>query len=229
MNLLKCENLKMGYDGKAIFEDLTFSVEKGSFLFVLGENGSGKSTLIKGILGLLHPISGKFHWEGISRNEIAYLSQTTEVKKEFPASVGEIVLSGRLTSKRFSPFYSKKDREKANESMKYMSVEDLEHRSFSELSGGQQQRVLLARAISASARVLVLDEPSKGLDSKVTEELYELLSHMNKKHGITIIMVSHDMAAALKYASHILSLSDGRNKYGKTDEVLFSSEKEGKR
>ena len=220
MNILRCENLKMGYSGKVIFDNLTLSVEKGSFLFVLGENGSGKSTFIKGILGLLNPMGGDIAWENVERNRIAYLSQTTEVKKEFPASVFEIVLSGRLQSKGLFPFYTKKDREKAKESMKYMMIENLSDKGFSSLSGGQQQRVLLARAITADAKVLILDEPTKGLDAKITKELYDLLYHINKKHGITIIMVSHDILAAEEIASHILHFENGKCIYSEKDEFF---------
>ena len=220
MNILRCENLKMGYSGKPIFSGMNFSLEKGSFLFVLGENGSGKSTFIKGILGLLNPMDGDIFWENVERKRIAYLSQTTEVKKEFPASVFEIVLSGRLQSKGLFPFYTKKDREKVKESMKYMNIENLSEEGFSSLSGGQQQRVLLARAIAADAKVLVLDEPTKGLDAKITKELYDLLYHINKKHGITIIMVSHDILAAEEIASQFLHFENGEYISSEKDEFF---------
>lgn len=209
MDILEINRLTMAYDGKVVFKDLSLSLEEGKFLFILGENGSGKTTLVKAILGLLPLHSGTVRWKSIGKREVAYLSQTTEVRKEFPASVEEIVLSGCLSKKKIFCFYTKKDRLKALGNMKNLEVDHLRYNSFSSLSGGQGQRVLIARALTADAKVLILDEPSKGLDQKITAELYEFLEHLNLHHKITIIMVSHDIDAAKKYASDILSLSTG--------------------
>ncbi|SHJ41120.1 metal ABC transporter ATP-binding protein [Lutispora thermophila] len=220
MAQLVCQNLSIGYDGKAILNDLSFSVNAGDYLCILGENGSGKSTLMKTILGLQSPINGKvMTGDGLRPNEIGYLPQQTMVQKDFPASVREVVISGCHGRCGFRPFYSRKEKELADKMMEKMGVGHLSKCCYRELSGGQQQRVLLARALCATQKILLLDEPFAGLDPKVTGQLYELIDELNHRDGITIIMISHDINIALEHASHILHI--GKNVfYGTKEEYV---------
>ncbi|MDD6022387.1 MAG: ABC transporter ATP-binding protein [Oscillospiraceae bacterium] len=209
MAQLKCENLTLGYDSKIILRDLNFSVNSGDYLCIVGENGSGKSTLMKTILGLQSAVSGKVLFgDGLKANEIGYLPQQTVVQKDFPASVREIVISGCQGRCGLRPFYNKEEKQIAADSMEKMEITHLAGRCYQELSGGQQQRVLLARALCATRKMLLLDEPVSGLDPKVTAEMYGLIEKLNSSDGITIIMISHDISAAIKYASHILHIGD---------------------
>lgn len=205
MAQLTCQNLSLGYEGRAILQNLNFSVNSGDFLCIIGENGSGKSTLMKTLLGLLSPIDGKvITGDGLQQNEIGYLPQQTVVQKDFPASVEEIVLSGCQGRCGLRPFYNKAEKQLAEQSIERMNITSLKKRCYRELSGGQQQRVLLARALCATQKLLLLDEPVSGLDPKVTLEMYRLIEQINKNDGITIIMISHDIVSAVKYATHIL-------------------------
>lgn len=221
MALLQCQNLSVGYEGQTVAKDLSFSVSQGDYLFIVGENGSGKTTLMKTILHLIPPVDGMMEMgDGLKQNEIGYLPQQTEAQKDFPASVKEIVLSGCQAKPGFHPFYSKEDKKRAMKNMERMEILPYAKRCFRELSGGQQQRVLLARALCASDKVLLLDEPVSGLDPKVTQELYQLIRSLNEE-GLTIIMISHDMEAALEYASHILQIGK-MEFFGTKDEYLRS-------
>lgn len=207
MAQLCCNNLTIGYEGMEIVKNLSFSVNSGDYLCILGENGSGKTTLMKTILGLHSPMHGSVETgEELTQREIGYLPQQTEMQKDFPASVREIVISGFQGQCGLRPFYSLKEKKCADENMSLMGISHLKKRCYRELSGGQQQRVLLARALCATQKMLLLDEPVAGLDPKVTEEMYQLIETLNKKHGITVIMISHDVKAALKYATHILHI-----------------------
>ena len=209
MAQLTCQNLRVGYDGKSVLQDLSFEVFAGDYLCIVGENGSGKSTLMKTILGLQPPISGRIlTGDGLRKNEIGYLPQQTVVQKDFPASVREIVLSGCQGRCGSRPFYNKEEKQLAEENIRKMQIDKLSKRCYRELSGGQQQRVLLARALCATQKMLLLDEPVSGLDPKVTAEMYRLIGELNHRDGITIIMISHDIAAAVKYASHILHIGN---------------------
>ena len=209
MDQLTCQNLSVGYDGRPVLQGLNFEVSAGDYLCIVGENGSGKSTLMKTILGLQTPISGTIlTGDGLRKNEIGYLPQQTQVQKDFPASVKEIVLSGCQGRCGRRPFYSKKEKRLAADAMDKMRISQLAGRCYRELSGGQQQRVLLARALCATRKMLLLDEPVSGLDPKVTVEMYELIESLNQEDGITVIMISHDLSAALRYASHILHIDD---------------------
>lgn len=208
MAQLTCHNLTLGYEGKIVVKGLDFSVNGGDYLFILGENGSGKSTLMKTILNLHAPFEGSIMTgDGLKPSEIGYLPQQTIVQKDFPASVWEIVLSGCLNRCGLRPYYNRVEKQLASDNIEKMGITNLKKRCFRELSGGQQQRVLLARAICATGKILLLDEPVSGLDPKVTEEMYRLIHRLNQD-GITIIMISHDISAALQYASHILQISD---------------------
>lgn len=206
MALLHAEKLDLGYEGQKIVEGLEFSVNTGDYLCIVGENGSGKSTLMKTLLGLTPPMGGSVVLgDGLKRGEIAYLPQQTIVQKDFPASVWEIVLSGCQSRCGLRPFYNKEEKKLAAENMERMGITDLAGRCYRDLSGGQQQRVLLARALCAAQKLLLLDEPVSGLDPRVTQEMYDLIEQLNQE-GITVIMISHDIDAAVQYASHILHI-----------------------
>lgn len=207
MAQLTCQDLSVGYEGKAVLQDLNFSVRSGDFLCIVGENGAGKSTLMRTILGLQPPIRGKvLTGDGLRPNEIGYLPQQTQVQKDFPASVWEIVLSGCQGRCGRRPFYRRAEKQLAERALEKLHISPLARRCYRELSGGQQQRVLLARALCATRSMLLLDEPTAGLDPKATAELYQLIARLNHQDGITVIMISHDLTAALDAASHILHI-----------------------
>ena len=234
MELLRAEKLTLGYESRAIVNDLDFSVCSGDYLCIVGENGSGKSTLMKTLLGLQKPLGGRIiRSEELKAGKTGYLPQQTIVQKDFPASVWEIVLSGCQGRCGLRPFYNKEEKALAVKNMERMDITDLAGRCYRELSGGQQQRVLLARALCATEKLLVLDEPVSGLDPKVTGEMYELIRRLNED-GITIIMVSHDIAAAVRYAGHILHIGNKiffgtRDDYMKSDiGKLFAPQQEEK-
>ena len=219
MQLLKCENIHMNYDSTKAVNGVSFSVDEGDFLCIVGENGAGKSTLLKGILGLQKISEGRVIFNGIKKSEIGYLPQRTQVQKDFPAAVKEVVLSGRI-GRKGKLFYSAEDRQIAAENMETMKISDIRNKSFNELSGGQQQRVLLARALCATDRLLLLDEPTAGLDPFVTEDMYRLIKHLNSEHGVTVIMVTHDIKSAVKYANKILCMEHDGDFFGTTQEYL---------
>lgn len=220
MAYITCKGVALGYDGNTISENINFSVDKGDYLCIVGENGAGKSTLMKSLLRLIKPVAGTIEYgDEISQEEIGYLPQQTLVQRDFPASNWEIVLSGNLSKAGF--FYSKKDKERAKKNMERMDVYSLKDKCYRDLSGGQQQRVLLARALCATEKLLVLDEPVSGLDPKVTAEFYRLIKKLNDE-GITIIMVSHDLQAAINYASHILHVGKSQLFFGEKDDYLES-------
>lgn len=209
MSQLICKNLLVGYEGKAILDHLNFEIHAGDYLCVVGENGAGKSTLMKTLLGLQQPISGQIEMgDGLRRNEIGYLPQQTIVQRDFPASVQEIVLSGCQSRCGLRPFYSREEKHFAQDAMHKMQIGSLAKCCYRELSGGQQQRVLLARALCATRKMLLLDEPVSGLDPKVTTEMYHLIEKLNQQEGITVLMISHDIQAAVCYASHILHVGE---------------------
>ena len=216
--LIECKNLTAGYEGMPVVKDLSFNVSAGDYLCIVGENGSGKSTLMKTILGLRSALSGEIIFgDGLKQTEIGYLPQQTAAQKDFPA-VREVVLSGCLGRKGLSPFYSKADKKLCDDNIELLGITGITHRSYRNLSGGQQQRVLLARALCATGKLLLLDEPVSGLDPMVTAEMYEIISRLNREQGITIIMISHDLQGALKYGTKILHMESGAYFFGTTAE-----------
>lgn len=221
MALLEIKNLKLGYDSNVIIKDLSFSVHEGDYLCVVGENGSGKTTLMKTLLHLQDPLDGQIlSGEEMKSTEIGYLPQQSDAQRDFPASVKEIVLSGCQGMRGLRPYYRKEEKKLAKDNMERMGILELADHSYRELSGGQQQRVLLARALCAAKRILLLDEPVTGLDPKVSAEMYDLIRELNE-NGMTIIMISHDIEMAVRYASHILHI--GSNVfYGTTKKYLES-------
>lgn len=220
---ITCRNVSLGYEGVTVAKELNFTINSGEYLCILGENGSGKSTLIKALLGLKPQISGEIiRGQGIGGNEIGYLPQQTIVQRDFPASVREIVLSGFLAKCGLRPFYTRSEKESAAAAMKRLGIDGLEKRCYRDLSGGQQQRVLLARALCAAEKMLLLDEPVTGLDPKAQNDLYELIARLNRE-GVTIIMVSHDLTSSLKYASHILHIGSHKQLFFGTKEEYTNS------
>ena len=223
MPLLKCTDLTLGYENIVLAEHLDFEVNRGEYWCIVGENGTGKSTLMKNILGLRKPLAGTITYgDGLEKTEIGYLPQQTQVQRDFPASVTEVVISGFQGKTGLRPFYNKKEKEEALHNMERLGITDLSKRCYRELSGGQQQRVLLARALCAARKMILLDEPVTGLDPKATNEMYELIDSLNKKDKITVIMVSHDMNAAVRYASHILHVGRKQLFFGTKEDYLTS-------
>ena len=198
---IKCIDLDIGYDGKAVVSGLNLKINGGDYLCIVGENGSGKTTLMKTLLGLIPLLGGSI--QGLNKNDIGYLPQISDIQKDFPATVEEVVLSG--TKKLF---YRKKEKDLMRFNLERLNIANLSKCNFSELSGGQRQRVLLARALCASKKILLLDEPVSGLDPKATAMMYEIINKLNKEDGMTIIMISHDLNGSLKYASNVLNVGE---------------------
>lgn len=222
MPQITAQNVSMSYEKKPVLEGVSFDVEQGDYLCIVGENGSGKTTLMKGILGLMPLRNGAILFdEGISANHIGYLPQQTVVQKDFPASVFEVVLSGCLNRIGFRPFYSAREKQRALRNLETLGIANLKDKSYKALSGGQQQRVLLARALCAAEKIVLLDEPVNGLDPIVTEELYQIIRELNKT-GVTIIMISHDVKAAVENANKILHIGSVTEFFGPTDDYLES-------
>lgn len=202
---IKCIDLDIGYDGKAVISGLNFEINDGDYLCIVGENGSGKTTLMKTLLGLIPLLGGSI--QGLNKNDIGYLPQISGIQKDFPATVEEVVLSG--TKKLF---YRKKEKDLMRFNLERLNIANLSKCKFSELSGGQRQRVLLARALCASKKILLLDEPVSGLDPKATAMMYEIINKLNKEDGMTIIMISHDLNGSLKYASNVLNVGENNDR-----------------
>ena len=223
--IFECKDVTLGYENKVVAKNLNFKIDQGDYLCVVGENGTGKSTLIKTLLGLIKPLNGEViaNVQGKNHKGVGYLPQQTQAQKDFPASVWEVVLSGVLNNDHRCPFYNKKDKAEAEKNMEKLNILDLKKRCYRELSGGQQQRVLLARALCATASVLILDEPVTGLDPAASMELYETIKDLNKKENVTIIMVSHDIKNALNYATHILHLEQENYFFGTVEEYKKSN------
>ncbi|MFP3152969.1 metal ABC transporter ATP-binding protein [Lachnospiraceae bacterium ZAX-1] len=224
MALITCKDASFAYEGNVAVSGLDFKIHSGDYLCVVGENGSGKSTLIKGLLRLKTPSAGSISTgDGLKANEIGYLPQQTAAQKDFPASAYEVVLSGRLSQRGILPFYAKADQTAAEANIKRLGIGNLRNRCYRELSGGQQQRVLLARALCATKKMLLLDEPIAGLDPVATQELYREIDRINRDEGLTVIMVSHDIQSAVKYASHILHLRNKQVFFGTTAKYTAST------
>ncbi len=236
MELLRCEKLCVSYEGRIALRDVSFSVEEGDYICVLGENGAGKSTLIKTLLGLKKAEEGEIHFlNAFSQKYVGYLPQQQTVKKDFPASVWEVALSGNENSLGLRFFFDASHKKRTEENLRKLEIWELKDKSFRELSGGQQQRVLLCRALCATKKLLILDEPASGLDPVATAELYEIIQELNEKDRISVVMVSHDTECAKKYAKKILHLDERQLFFGPTAEYMktkigmkfLAQEKEG--
>lgn len=220
MALITCENVSFAYEGHVVLKELSLTIQRGEYLCIVGENGSGKSTLVKGLLGLLPPAGGKvIYGEGLRHNEIGYLPQRTEAQKDFPASVWEVASSG---CRGLWPVLSHGQKAQVHAQLKLMGMDGLVRRGFAELSGGQQQRVLLARALCATETMLLLDEPVAGLDPLVTREMYEVIQRLHRERGLTVVMISHDIEAAVTYGDHILHLSHDDSFWGTPEAYRLS-------
>lgn len=225
MAQLRCENISVGYEDGIVVSDVSFELNRGDYVCIVGENGAGKSSLLKGILGLARIQGGKLEYgDGMSRADVGYLPQQKDYQKNFPATVKEVVMSGFLNKMGLRPYYNRAEKAKAMEILSDFGMADYVRASFGSLSGGQKQRVLLARAMCATDKLLLLDEPTTGLDPVATEELYELLKRLNREKKTTILMVSHDLNKAVSDAGLILHVNkrSGCGYFGPADKYLDS-------
>lgn len=217
-----CKDVTLGYGTHILAEHVSFTIEEGNYICIVGENGAGKSTLLRTMLGLQEPLSGAIVFSGgLTRNKIGYLPQQTFVQRDFPASVREIVQSGCQGRCGLRPYYNREEKQLAAKAMEQLEITPLAGTCYRDLSGGQQQRVLLARALCATDKILMLDEPVSGLDPKMTEVMYQLVARINRERGITVVMISHDVKEAIPYASHILHM--GREWFYGTSEEYRKS------
>lgn len=224
MPQLSCRDVSIAYDKITIVKNINFEIEEGDYLCIVGENGSGKSSLIKGILGLIPLLAGNIEFStNMMRSHVGYLPQQTQVQKDFPASVYEVVLSGCLNRRGWRPYYSRQEKERADFNLKRLRILHLKCNSYRNLSGGQQQRVLLARALCATDKIIFLDEPISGLDPVVTTEFYELIEKLNREDKISIVMVSHDITSAFKSANKILHVQKENSFFGTKEEYQKSN------
>ena len=221
MSIISCNNLNVNYDNFIALDNVSFNIQQGDYICIVGENGSGKSTLIKALLGLIPVKKNSISFNGIKQKDIGYLPQQTVVQKDFPASVWEVILSGCLNRLGCRPFYSQKEKDIALSAIEKLNISNIVKKSYRDLSGGQQQRVLLARAICATDKVLLLDEPVTGLDPIVTAEMYSIINQLNKD-GVTIIIVSHDMVSSTTYSNKILHLNKQSLFFGDTSDYINS-------
>ena len=218
-----CKNVSLGYENHIVSENINFTAAQGDYLCIVGENGAGKSTLMKALLGLHPPLSGKIEFsDGLKQSEIGYLPQQNNFQRDFPASVQEVVISGCLNHCGLRPFYRRAEHESARANMEKLGIWPLRERCYRELSGGQQQRVLLARALCATRRLLLLDEQVAGLDPSATAEMYAIIRCLNREEGITVLMISHDIFAAMREADHILHLAHRPLFFGSTEDYRKS-------
>ena len=205
--LIVCRDVSLGYEGRSILSGLDLTISKGDYLCVVGDNGSGKSTLMRGLLGLIQPQIGTIeHAPALKHGAIGYLPQQTRAQRDFPATVLEVVLSGCLNRKGLHLLYTPAQRSEAMVNLGKLGILELKDACYRDLSGGQQQRVLLARALCAASQLLILDEPITGLDPAAAQDLYKTLAYLNQKEGRAIVMVTHDLKAALKSARTVLHI-----------------------
>ncbi len=213
--LIACKDVSLGYENREVASGINLEVYPGDYLCIVGENGSGKSTLIKGLAGLIRPLRGQITVAPALREEsIGYLPQQTAAQKDFPATVSEVVISGCLKRRGFLPFYSADEKRLARKNMKKLGIDSMARRCFRELSGGQKQRVLLARALCATEKLLILDEPTTGLDPTAVAEMYQLIQKLNREDHVAVIMVSHDIMNVLSQAKTVLHLKQQPLFYG---------------
>lgn len=220
MNLIELKNLSLGYENITVLKDINMTIDENDFICIVGPNGAGKSTLVKGILGLIKPKKGKVIYNNLKQNFIGYMPQETKIDSNFPASVYEIVLSGTLNRLGLRSFYTKKEKTIALNNLKLLGIENLKNKNFCDLSGGQRQKVLLARSLCATSKLLILDEPSNNLDSKSKKDLYKTIIDLNKNHGITVIMITHDLDHDNLIGNKILSLREDDVFFGTTEEFV---------
>jgi len=227
MPLMTIDDLDVRYGKHRVLSGISFVVNKGDYIGIVGPNGSGKTTLIKAMLGLLPIAEGSItiNKDSYGNSYIGYLPQKAiQSDGLFPATVREVVAMGLLSSKKGPRFYNVSDQKKVNEVLKRLGIEELGDKKIGSLSGGQQQRTLLARALAGSPSLLILDEPTSALDPQIRESFYELLGDLNIKDGVTILLVSHDMASIGKYTKKLLYLDRRIVFYGTYEEFCASDE-----
>ncbi len=215
MALIAMKDVTIAFEGVVAVDHVSFEVERGDYLVIVGENGSGKSTLMRAMLGLVRPRSGRIEYgDGLLKDRIGYLAQQTPAQRDFPASVEEVVLSGCVNRMGRRCFFSRADREKAMYNMTLLDIKPLRKKPYRTLSGGQQQRALLARALCATDALLLLDEPVTGLDPAAAEEFYHVIRQLNRKCGVAVVMVSHDVSGAMRDANKVLVMDRGMDYFG---------------
>ena len=221
--LIVCRDVSLGYEGQTVLSHLNLTIRDGDYLCIVGDNGSGKSTLLRGLLGLLAPQSGEIlRAPELERGAVGYLPQQTRAQRDFPANVLEVALSGCLNQKGSRFFYTRAQKSQALMNLGKLGVLEWKDKSYRELSGGQQQRVLLARALCAAGRLLILDEPITGLDPAAAQDLYKTLSYLNTKEGMAIVMVTHDLGPALRSARSVLHIGQRGTFLGPVADYLAS-------
>ena len=209
MSLIKIENASLGYEGKTVVNDISVDIKEKDYICIVGENGSGKTTLMKALLGLLKPLSGSITYsDGLKQNEIGYLPQSSDIQRDFPASVQEVVLSGCL-NKKHTFFYSKEQKKTAAENMKLTGIYDLRKKCFRELSGGQRRRIDIARALLHRPQLLILDEPTTGLDPQTRKLLGDVVNDLRKNESMTVLLTTHYMEEAAD-ADYVVILDSGK-------------------
>lgn len=204
--ILTLSDVSVSYRSLAAVSGVSFEVARGDCFCIVGENGSGKSSLVKAILGIEPLASGSVTF-GVPRDRVAYTPQSSEIARDFPATVQEVVMTGRQSGKRFPPFYTPADREAAAGALEALEIYEIRDRKVNELSGGQLQRTLLARALCAAPELLILDEPEAGLDENNAARLRGIFRTLNRERGITVVMVTHDTAGMQAYANRVAVLN----------------------
>lgn len=219
MALIAMKDVTIAFEGTVAVDRVSFEVNKGDYLVIVGENGSGKSTLMRAMLGLVRPRAGSITYgDGLVKNRVGYLPQQTAAQRDFPASVEEVVRSGCVNRMGSRCFYNRRDRQKAEENMALLDVLPMRKKPYRTLSGGQQQRTLLARALCATDAMLLLDEPVTGLDPTAAAEFYDVIRDLNRKHGVAVVMVSHDLGGAMRDANRVLVMNRGMDFFGDIDD-----------
>ena len=219
MSYIICEGLTLAYEGRPVVKDLSFTVEPGDYVCIVGENGSGKTTLVKTLVGLRRQSSGRIIFgDGLTKRDVGYVPQNIITGRDFPATVYEVVTSGLLSNMGLRPFFTKEEKRRAENAMERLGISDVRNKCVRELSGGQRQRVQLARAICAAGKMIILDEPAAGLDPVITSQLYKIIKDLNENDGMSVVMVSHDIPSAVRYASKILHLDPVTNFFGTSAE-----------
>jgi len=229
MKIIEVENLRFSYNSIPVLEDISFAVEKGSFVGLVGPNGSGKTTLIKLILGLAKPFKGAIRLFGQDIEtfpqwaRIGYLPQSlTAFNPYFPSTAREIVALGLLSGKRFPRYLSKSDEKAINGVLDLLGIAGFKDARVGELSGGQQQRVLIARALVHEPELLILDEPTAALDPDARDSFFGTLKHLSEAGNTSIILVTHDIGNIGKYANHLLWIDRKLLFYGGFDDFCRS-------
>lgn len=216
-NIISIENVSFGYNKENVLKDIILSIDEGDFVGIIGCNGSGKSTLMKLLIGQLSPSKGKIKLfnddldKSSNLNKIGYVPQISlSSGANFPATVEEVVMANLYSKIGFMRFPKKQHKEKVKEALKIVNMEDFSKRLIGNLSGGQQQRVMIAKALVSDPKIIILDEPTTGIDAASEEQLYALLEKLNKESNITVVIVSHDFSKISKYTNKIFVVENNR-------------------